>query len=236
MASSRSVVPFLCAALASRGLVVTDFRRERGDQHQRLLHQYSDPRRVGANAGDAAIGEGIRSIGQEPDRLEHGIDDDRLKHVELEMTLARGDCRTRGSTPMVSASTWIGLTLPGMIEEPGSFSGRINSPSPERGLEPMKRRFLPSSARCRLSVYFHFFRNRSSRTTSPPPSGLSSPPLGGSVTPEGTAGSDFLPAALFPGGRAAGFCALLSSRAGAALAASLAASPRSPAAVSIASN
>ena len=91
MASSRSVVPFLCAALASRGLVVTDFRRERGDQHQRLLHQYSDPRRVGANPGDAAIGEGIRSIGQEPDRLEHGIDDDRLKHVELEMTLARGD-------------------------------------------------------------------------------------------------------------------------------------------------
>ncbi len=34
---------------------------------------------------------------------------------------------------MVSASHWVGLTLPGMIEEPGSFSGRISSPRPERG-------------------------------------------------------------------------------------------------------
>src|SRR3974377_1267839 len=93
--------------------------------------------------------------------------------------------------------------------------------------------FLPPSARRRLAVCFHFFRNRSSRTTSPPPSGLSSPPLGGSVAPEGAAGSDFLPAALFPGGRAAGFCALLSSRAGAALAASLAGCARSPPRVSV---
>ena len=31
---------------------------------------------------------------------------------------------------MVIASVWVGLTLPGMIEEPGSFSGRISSPSP----------------------------------------------------------------------------------------------------------
>ena len=43
---------------------------------------------------------------------------------------------------MVSASAWVGLTLPGMIEEPGSFSGRISSPSPERGPEPRKRMSL----------------------------------------------------------------------------------------------
>ena len=89
MASSRSVVPFLCAALASSGLVVTDSRRERGDQHQRLLHQRAYARLVGANAGDGAVGEGMRRIGQKPDRLQHGVDDDRLEHVELEMALAR---------------------------------------------------------------------------------------------------------------------------------------------------
>jgi hypothetical protein len=33
---------------------------------------------------------------------------------------------------MVIASHCVGLTLPGMIEEPGSFSGRISSPRPER--------------------------------------------------------------------------------------------------------
>ena len=34
---------------------------------------------------------------------------------------------------MVSASLWVGLTLPGMIDEPGSFSGMRNSPKPQRG-------------------------------------------------------------------------------------------------------
>ena len=43
---------------------------------------------------------------------------------------------------MVIASDWVGLTLPGMIEEPGSFSGRISSPKPERGPEPRKRMSL----------------------------------------------------------------------------------------------
>ena len=40
---------------------------------------------------------------------------------------------------MVKASHCVGLTLPGMIELPGSFSGRINSPRPQRGPEPRYR-------------------------------------------------------------------------------------------------
>src|SRR6476659_8290663 len=42
----------------------------------------------------------------------------------------------------VIASHWVGLTLPGMIDEPGSFSGSINSPRPERGPEPRRRMSL----------------------------------------------------------------------------------------------
>ena len=42
----------------------------------------------------------------------------------------------------VRASHWVGLTLPGMIEEPGSFSGSANSPRPERGPEPSRRMSL----------------------------------------------------------------------------------------------
>ena len=34
---------------------------------------------------------------------------------------------------MVSASHCVGFTLPGMIEEPGSFSGMLISPMPQRG-------------------------------------------------------------------------------------------------------
>ena len=40
---------------------------------------------------------------------------------------------------MVSASHWVGLTLPGMIDEPGSFSGSRSSPKPQRGPEPSSR-------------------------------------------------------------------------------------------------
>src|SRR6202171_6416788 len=40
---------------------------------------------------------------------------------------------------MVIASHCVGVTLPGMIDQPGSFSGRISSPRPERGPEPSRR-------------------------------------------------------------------------------------------------
>ena len=34
---------------------------------------------------------------------------------------------------MVTASHWVGFTLPGMMELPGSFSGMFSSPMPHRG-------------------------------------------------------------------------------------------------------
>ncbi len=43
---------------------------------------------------------------------------------------------------MVSASHWVGFTLPGMIELPGSFSGMRSSPIPQRGPEASHRTSL----------------------------------------------------------------------------------------------
>ena len=43
---------------------------------------------------------------------------------------------------MVRLSHWVGLTLPGMIELPGSFSGSFSSPRPQRGPEPSRRMSL----------------------------------------------------------------------------------------------
>ena len=40
---------------------------------------------------------------------------------------------------IVTASHWVGFTFPGIIDEPGSFSGKINSPYPALGPEPKKR-------------------------------------------------------------------------------------------------
>src|SRR5260370_27747339 len=43
---------------------------------------------------------------------------------------------------IVIASLWVGLTLPGMIDEPGSFSGSVSSARPQRGPEPIQRMSL----------------------------------------------------------------------------------------------
>ena len=43
---------------------------------------------------------------------------------------------------MVRASLWVGLTLPGMMELPGSFSGMLISPRPARGPEASQRTSL----------------------------------------------------------------------------------------------
>ena len=40
---------------------------------------------------------------------------------------------------IVTASHWVGLTLPGMMDEPGSFSGMKISPRPSRGPEASQR-------------------------------------------------------------------------------------------------
>ena len=43
---------------------------------------------------------------------------------------------------IVSASHWVGFTLPGMIELPGSLAGIVISPSPQRGPEASQRMSL----------------------------------------------------------------------------------------------
>jgi hypothetical protein len=69
-----------------------------------------------------------RAVGQQPHALQHVVDDHRLEHIELEVA-RRAATFTATSLPItwqasiVSASHCVGLTLPGMIELPGSFSG-----------------------------------------------------------------------------------------------------------------
>ena len=61
---------------------------------------------------------------------------------------------------MVMASHWVGFTLPGMMEEPGSFSGMYSSPMPARGPEASIRMSLAifirlSGHRFQGAVGFH---------------------------------------------------------------------------------
>jgi len=55
---------------------------------------------------------------------------------------------------MVIASHYVGLTFPGMIEDPGSFSGRFNSPNPLLGPDP-KNLISLAIYHIFLLIYFH---------------------------------------------------------------------------------
>ena len=63
------------------------------------------------------------------------------------------------SQPMTCAATWstdsqiTGLTLPGMIEEPGWVSGRLISPRPHLGPEASQRRSLAIFVRLTANVF-----------------------------------------------------------------------------------
>ena len=54
---------------------------------------------------------------------------------------------------MVMASHCVGLTLPGIIELPGSFSGKLISPIPHRGPLPSQRISLAILLREHASVF-----------------------------------------------------------------------------------
>ncbi|KAI1693803.1 hypothetical protein DdX_20443 [Ditylenchus destructor] len=126
------------------GVVVTDLGRQRSDEHQRTPDQIGDLPLIRLGPVDTAFGKARHPHGQQMDRSQHVRTDQRHEHVELEMPLhpADGDRLLFPITcaaTIVSDSAWVGLTLPGMIELPGSFAGSDSSPSPERGPDPRKR-------------------------------------------------------------------------------------------------
>src|SRR6266576_4605755 len=65
-------------------IIVADFWRERGDQHQRALHQFADAFLVGAYSLDAILSEGSRRVGHQLYGMHHAKSQHRLVDVELE--------------------------------------------------------------------------------------------------------------------------------------------------------
>ena len=106
-AASRSVVPSLCAFLATFGrVVVADDRVERGDQHQRVGRGAAGSAAwSGCEPLDAELAEAAAGVGHQRDRLQDVVDDDRLADVELEVAPAAGRwpprrrCRAPGCRP-----------------------------------------------------------------------------------------------------------------------------------------
>jgi hypothetical protein len=94
--------------------------------------------RLGSSPCHAVLVEALGAVGQQAHGLQQVVGHDRLEHVELEVAL-----RAREPDGGVvaedlhahhgGASHCVGFTLPGMMELPGSFSGMVSSPMPQRG-------------------------------------------------------------------------------------------------------
>ena len=63
---------------------------------------------------------------------------------------------------MVRASHWVGLTLPGIMEEPGSLAGMVISPRPRRGPEASQRTSLAIFIRSQARAFSAPWANTSS--------------------------------------------------------------------------
>ena len=181
---------------------------EGGDEHEALIEKLVDADFVGLNSQHHVFCEGGRRVSQKPNRLQQGVDEHGLEHVQLKVPVAARDrnphmvahhlhAAAQPSLPqhslcyvcennalallrvhvsganrqqsadvlqqraetypesiegrdasltwaqtMVKASHCVGLTLPGMMLLPGSFSGSLSSPSPHLGPEPRNRMSL----------------------------------------------------------------------------------------------
>ena len=91
---------------------------------------------IGVNAIHAMGGKAGGNISDQAGALQEVIRYKRPINVEFDVARCAADVDSH-VIPMicvhaiVRASTWVGLTLPGMIELPGSFSGRVISPRPQ---------------------------------------------------------------------------------------------------------
>ena len=66
-------------------------RIERGHEHQRAFEQLADALVVGLDAARAVCIEARHAVGEEPDALQHVVDDERPVHIELEITRRAAD-------------------------------------------------------------------------------------------------------------------------------------------------
>jgi hypothetical protein len=71
--------------------VVSHSAVQTSDQHQTLIQDSVDPLLVGFNSNDTVLGETLRAVSEQSNALEQVLDQDRLEHVEFELTVRSSD-------------------------------------------------------------------------------------------------------------------------------------------------
>src|SRR5262249_13167561 len=129
------------------GQVIPDVRREGRHQHQRALEVLPDAVAVWlmptTQCSRKEAHASARSL-TDCSRLKQisGLYTFSSKLPEAPPMLTATSLASTCAQTMVSASDWVGFTLPGMMLLPGSFSGIRSSPSPARGPDASQRTSL----------------------------------------------------------------------------------------------
>ena len=71
--------------------IITNVRRQGGDQHQRIFHQLLNVGFIGCDAHHTMLGKRYHCIGQQADGLQHIVSNHRFVHIQFKMALAGGN-------------------------------------------------------------------------------------------------------------------------------------------------
>src|SRR5580658_750388 len=96
------------------GLVVAHFRGQRGDQHQRIFHVPIHFSAINFNAVEHVLDVTVTGVGDERDRVQEVVYDDRLVDVEFEVSLRSGESDGGGGAVNLHADHGHGLALRGI--------------------------------------------------------------------------------------------------------------------------
>jgi hypothetical protein len=118
--------------------------------HQRQLDQLGAAIAVGLQADDALVDEHVADVASSFTDSSSASAMTGMPTLQVEVAQRRagagGDVAslpmTCGRRPASPTSQITGLTLPGMMDEPGWIAGSFSSPMPQRGPEPSQRMSL----------------------------------------------------------------------------------------------
>ncbi len=96
------------------GFVVAHFRRQGGYEHQGILYVPIDFAAINFDTVDHVFDVAVAGVGDEGDRMQEVVDDDRLVDVEFEVTLRTGEADGCGCAVNLDANHGHGLALRGI--------------------------------------------------------------------------------------------------------------------------
>ncbi len=94
-----------------RGFVVSNFRGQRRDQHQRVLDVPINLGAIHLDSLDHVLDVAMAGVSEQRDRMQEVVDDHRLENIEFEVALRPGESYRSGSAMNLQRTPWSWLRI-----------------------------------------------------------------------------------------------------------------------------